>query len=188
MKIPHNVRSIVGLPGESIIERNPKARVELDPREKVSVYWNLQKRMWSIKQRGFVVAHSRSISLKNAFPEVQKAGQIRVVKEKRKNVHAWITGYIAHGNANWFMESGLEYGTYKASYDPYKAPAFFLTRVDTINQFEAILDVPGPYLGYTFMTSVPGIDGRFRPLVLCTSHGAQWRWAEAQDRLYREAA
>lgn len=181
MKIPHNVRSIVGLPGESIIERNPKARVELDPRDRVSVYWNLQKRMWSIKQKGFVVAHSRSISLKNAYPEVQPAGQRRVVKEKRKNVHAWITGYIAHGNAHWFMESGLEYGTYKVSYDPYKAPAFRLARVDSIIQSEAILEGSGAYLGYVFLTSVPGLDFRFRPLALCTSHGAWWRWKDAQE-------
>lgn len=187
MKIPHNVRSVVGIPGESIIELNPKARVELDPREKVSVYWNLQKRMWSIKQKGFVVAHSRSISLKNCYPEVQPAGQRRVVKEGRKNVHAWITGYIATGFNDRFMESGREYGTYKVSYDPYKAPAFRLARVDSITQYEAILEGSEAYMGYVFMTSVPGLDFRARPLALCTSHGAWWRWNEVQQEEWEAA-
>ena len=58
----------------------------------VEVYYNLHKKCLSVRKRGLVIAHVRSILLKNAEFVVQPAGRKRVLTEKRKNVHAYVRG------------------------------------------------------------------------------------------------
>ena len=58
----------------------------------VEVYYNLHKKCLSVRKRGLVVDHVSSILLKNARFVVQAAGRKRVLKEKRKNVHAFVRG------------------------------------------------------------------------------------------------
>ena len=59
------------------------------------VYWNLHKRCFSVRERGRVVAHVDSITLRNALFVVQRAGYERTVREKVRSVHAWVKGEIA---------------------------------------------------------------------------------------------
>lgn len=66
---------------------------------KVFVYFNLHKKLFSIKalegsNKGRVIAHSSSVSLKDASCKVSEAGRQRVIKEKRKNVHAGVVGTL----------------------------------------------------------------------------------------------
>jgi len=64
---------------------------------KVFVYFNLHKRCFSIKalegaDKGRVVAHSNALLLHNVTFKVSEAGRQRVIREKRKNVHAGVVG------------------------------------------------------------------------------------------------
>ena len=58
------------------------------------VYWNLHKRCFSVRERGRVVAHVDSITLRNALFVVQRAGYERTVREKVRSVHAWVKGEV----------------------------------------------------------------------------------------------
>ena len=90
---------------------------------KVFVYYNLHKHMWSIKalegpNKGRVVAHSRHVLLAGARGKVSEAGRQRVLREKRKNVHAGITGYLIH------MEREGYFPGHPVTYNPYKYKTF----------------------------------------------------------------
>lgn len=65
---------------------------------KVFVYYNLHKKLWSIKalegpMKGKVISHSDQVVLRDAVFKVSQAGRNRVLTEKRKNVHAGVVGY-----------------------------------------------------------------------------------------------
>lgn len=63
----------------------------------VRVYWNLHKNCYSyaVYENGKFgrVKHVNCVTLKSAFQVVSEVGRQRVLKEKRKNVHAYIVGY-----------------------------------------------------------------------------------------------
>ena len=64
---------------------------------KVFVYFNLHKKLFSIKamegeKKGKVIGHVPAIVLDNAKFKVSEAGRQRVIREKRKNVHAGVVG------------------------------------------------------------------------------------------------
>ena len=60
---------------------------------KIEVYWNLHKKLYSIRESGIVVDHMPALAITNATFAVQPAGRAKVVKEQRKNVHAFVRGY-----------------------------------------------------------------------------------------------
>ena len=64
--------------------------------EPMRVYRNLHKKCWSVQQkqkgRWKVVAHAESITLLDCVFRVSEAGRQRVLRESRKNVHAYIQG------------------------------------------------------------------------------------------------
>lgn len=60
----------------------------------VKVYFNFRSKLFSIQYKGRVVGHVNRIMLKNAKFKVSEAGRQRVLKEKRKNVHAFVCGEI----------------------------------------------------------------------------------------------
>ena len=66
--------------------------------EKYFVYYNLHKHLFSCKNKktGLVNKdlYSTSLKLSNCQFKVSEAGRQRVLKEKRKNVHAGIVGNI----------------------------------------------------------------------------------------------
>ena len=63
---------------------------------KVFVYYNLHQHMWSVKdiKTGRVICHQYEVQLYNATFKVSAAGRARVLKERRKNVHAGVQGYM----------------------------------------------------------------------------------------------
>jgi len=66
----------------------------IDRNKRVYVYFNLHKKVWSVRQGGKVVEHTKSIMLKDCKYLVGKAGRERVLREGRKNVHAGVSGYV----------------------------------------------------------------------------------------------
>lgn len=64
---------------------------------KVFVYFNLHKKVFSVRamegeNKGRVIAHTTTVELRDAVFKVSQAGRERVLKEKRKNVHAGVQG------------------------------------------------------------------------------------------------
>ena len=66
----------------------------MDKSKRVYVYFNLHKRMWSMRQSGKVIGHYHDLYLKDAKYLVSEAGRKRVLKEKKKNVHAGVSGFM----------------------------------------------------------------------------------------------
>ena len=90
---------------------------------RVFVYYNLHRHVWSIKalegpQKGLVIGHSPTVLLQNAAGKVSQAGRARVLRERRKNVHAGIVGTLVHTEAEGYFP-GLE-----VTYNPYKYETF----------------------------------------------------------------
>ena len=102
---------------------------------RVFVYWNLHKRLWSVKamqgeNKGRVIAHVKGLALKDATFKVSRAGRERVLREQRKNVHAGVVGELLQGK-DFF-------GTTRVTYNPYK----YTTFVKADNPEEVIRDAP----------------------------------------------
>ena len=92
----------------------------IDPSIKIFVYQNLHKKMWSIKQTGLVVAHADSLFMREAKFTVSEVGRQRVIKEKKKNVHAGIVGYLAAS-----IELKATHNHSSVGYNPYLAGVFY---------------------------------------------------------------
>ena len=117
-------------------------RKPYDPAKPVMVYRNLHSGLWSVRQNGIVVIHCNQIYLRDVTFRVQKGGQDRVRREGRKNVHAFVHGYICNAaeirseslKLNPDNPDGcLEYCP--AYYNPYKVDTF----VDMDNMERALL-------------------------------------------------
>lgn len=89
--------------------------------KRVRVYRNLHKDCFSVKcmKTGRVIAYVQEIVLKNVTYPVSKAGRERVLKEKRKNVHAFVQGIIDINNQITNLKEN------KICYNPYKKGHFF---------------------------------------------------------------
>ena len=64
---------------------------------RVFVYYNLHKKVWSVKalegeNKGRVILHAATLMLSDCTFKVSQAGRQRVLREKRKNVHAGVVG------------------------------------------------------------------------------------------------
>jgi hypothetical protein len=105
---------------------------------KVSVYRNLHNGLISIKSAssGLVLGHAESVDISSADFVVHEAGRQRVLKEKQKNVHAYVKGLLmdVRGFTPYKGRTigdtlGAIHSTYKdtvVSYNPYKAPHFVI--------------------------------------------------------------
>ena len=75
---------------------------------KAFVYWNLHRKCWSIRYegsgplKGKVVAHCTAFKMQNVELKVSEAGRQRVLRERRKNIHAGAYGDIFQmENVHW---------------------------------------------------------------------------------------
>ncbi len=89
----------------------------------VKVYWNLHKNVFSVQYKGRVVAHLDNIVLDNPRFYVSESGNKRVLKEKRKNVHAFIYGIIHRYTLTQDTDEPAGYSRVK--YNPYKCAFFY---------------------------------------------------------------
>ncbi len=92
--------------------------------ERVRVYWNLHKNIWSIMKKGKVIGHRDTILLKDVRFIVSQAGRNRVLKEKKKNVHAFAEGIV--------VEIGDCDKKEQITYNPYKFPYFYYKSDESI--------------------------------------------------------
>ena len=84
---------------------------------RVQIYWNSHKRLWSVRQNRRVVLHAENLLLSDCRFVVNERGRQRVLREKRKNVHAYVEGTLA--------AFGLGLHTaIRVTYNPYQDSAF----------------------------------------------------------------
>jgi len=94
---------------------------------RVEVYWNVPKKLFSVRAlkglyRGLVCMHTDAILLEEVTFAVQAAGRARVLREKRKNVHAFVRGMLVSTGANVPVE--VESAGWPVTYDPYRDTTF----------------------------------------------------------------
>lgn len=106
----------------------------------MQVYFNLHKKSWSVRdpRTGRVINKGQTqclVVLRDVTFKVSEAGRQRVIREKRKNVHAFACGDpVGFGSDPAFNAPGavarlLASATVPVSYNPYKAGHF--VRTDT---------------------------------------------------------
>lgn len=83
---------------------------------KVHVYKNLNRGDWSVRHQGKVIAHVAEIWLANVSFHVSEKARVRVIANKRREVHAWAIGEIVAS-----QPSGEAVAI---TYNPYRAATF----------------------------------------------------------------
>ena len=98
---------------------------------KVYVYWNLHRGMWSIKalegpDKGKVISRREKIVLADVEGKVSEAGRQRVLRERKKNVHAGMVGTLCDDDRHRTAEA-IRYIGDRVTYSPYKYTGFVHT-------------------------------------------------------------
>ena len=91
---------------------------------RVRVYWNLHKKLWSIKstKTNKVIGHDNHVVLSEAKFVVRKGGQKRVREQGKKNVHAFAVGMLA---SPFISHPPIEnFGWNRVRYNPYEDDYF----------------------------------------------------------------
>ena len=99
---------------------------------KVAVYRNLQKNCLSIQSRerenyGLIMGYCKSIFIRRPKFIVREKGRLKVLKEGRKNVHAFIVGECPSLKQWSWQDRYVTMGgnpTTKVFYNPYKYSTF----------------------------------------------------------------
>ena len=98
--------------------------------KRVEVYRNLKHGLralplYSIRYKGKVICRSRRVLLSNVTFKVSEAGRQRVIKEGRKNVHAFVVGYLVGTEGVYGIDKNTKKDLpVKVTYNPYLSPAF----------------------------------------------------------------
>ena len=87
---------------------------------KVEVYFNLHKRVFSVRscRTGRVIDHTKHVHIVNPKFVVREGGRQRVLRERKKNVHAFV-----RGNLTAFKDSPSHLAD-TVGYNPYKYDSF----------------------------------------------------------------
>jgi len=94
----------------------------------VDIYFNLHKKVFSVRKKGKVIYHAIAVSVLDPKFVVQPSGRAKVLRDKVKNVHAfvrthsiWVT-WPKDIKDDWYCEKVFEKERIK--YNPYMADTF----------------------------------------------------------------
>lgn len=109
-----------------------------NPIKRVQVYWNVHKECWSVrdKKTNKVIAHTDSIMLDNARFVVNESGRKRVLREQRKNVHAYVEGDVcirSYTNTDYAIYKKMD-NPVQVRYNPYQGNSFYLNNPNFHNE------------------------------------------------------
>lgn len=100
---------------------------------RVRVHYHLRKKVWSIidPKTRLVIRHADTVTLADARFRVSEAGRQRCLRDKTRNVHAWVEGeLLATGNR---LTATAEK---TARYNPFIAGHFFSdNRTENVVEF-----------------------------------------------------
>lgn len=96
------------------------------------VYWNIRRKCWSVRMNRKVIGHFSQLFLQQCSFHVSERGRQRVLRERRKNVHAYVKGFALSWQAHEQVENRLSGGLgvpwdcpgELVSYNPYRGPDF----------------------------------------------------------------
>ena len=91
---------------------------------RVRVARNLHKKLYSIRYKGKVIGYRKRVLLTNVRFLVSEAGRMRVLRDKRKNLHAFAEGdWVRRGGAFGIDENGKDFPI-RVKYNPYVNESF----------------------------------------------------------------
>lgn len=93
----------------------------IDPSKPVKCYKNLHTKAISVQQDGIVQCHVDNIVLQEASFHVSEKGRDRVRREKSKNVHAYIKGFVVDARET---DEILPFDWQSVRYNPYETDWF----------------------------------------------------------------
>ena len=114
------------MPVKPFCDTSTEVLEHIDPTKKVRVYRNLHKKCVSVKQGNIVRCHATNVVLKDCKFIVSEAGQRRVRNEKKKNVHAFIEGFVVDARRSLEL---LDFGWETVYYNPYTTEHWQLAQV-----------------------------------------------------------
>jgi hypothetical protein len=88
---------------------------------RVEVYYNLHKNVFSIRHKGKVIAWGNRVTIEDPEYIVREKGRQKVLKEGRKNVHAFVRGTLS--DIDIFNQECLLMPR-EVTYNPYKYDSF----------------------------------------------------------------
>jgi hypothetical protein len=93
--------------------------------QRVEIYWNLHKHCFSVRKDGRVVCHVVRAFVDSPEFVVRKTGREKVLRDKRKNVHAFVRGILwSLDDLRMDLLNSVE--AIPVSYDPYKNESFVM--------------------------------------------------------------
>ena len=119
--------------------------------QKVRVYWNLHKNVWSVQscKTNLVIDHKSHMTLKDAKFVVRKGGQKRVREEGKKNVHAFAVGYLMSSKQSSYHDWDM------VKYNPY-TDDYFMHKGEDHDKWN---EIPRDFVGYIRMESLHHENG-----------------------------
>lgn len=115
---------------KTLVDSLESATPLFDATRPVRVYRNLNSKCYSVQQDGIVRFHAKQLAIRNFRTIVNNTARMRVLREKRKNVHAFIEGIIydigdrvLYSEVDFIQKNGLEFRCYTAffGYNPYES-------------------------------------------------------------------
>lgn len=91
----------------------------------VDLYWNLHRDVFSVHSRrredyGLVIAHVDSFTVSDVEFVVRESGRQKVLRERRKNVHAFVRGLWAEQGSHEQFTGNI----WRVKYSPYSGDSF----------------------------------------------------------------
>lgn len=106
----------------------------LKPGPAFRVYRNLHKNCFSIKRQGLVLGHAEALYMQNVTFAVSEAGRQRVLRTKRKTVHATVNArnFTVMPKSDPFPIHGVPEDKVwtEIHYNPYKCDGFYAVSKD----------------------------------------------------------
>lgn len=132
------------------------------------VYRNLHRECWSVRLRGRVVAHEQDVWIHTAQFKVSEPGRQRVLREKRKNVHAFVSGRRTIASRPWSSATDLYGKPVCVKYNPYKSGHFY-TEIELPEVAIGGYEIVGALSGLRFVNHAA--------FVQLKADGTVWAWA-----------
>lgn len=126
--------------GNDVVDDNqiqPFKGRTIDTAKPIYLYRNLNRkgRVYSIKQDGLVVAHTKSICMRNVEFVVNSKTKNRIIETKERSVHAYVKGYYTT-SCNKVTSSGTLPIIIK--YDPFIERDFYMEGNDIMDISDAM--------------------------------------------------
>lgn len=102
---------------------HPYKNRQVNMTKPVLVYKNLHNGKFSLKQNNLVVGHVDCVTLKQVCFIVNERNRQRVIRERQKNVHAFVKGYVVD-----FIEQDVKEDSVFITYNPYKFDNFVFAK------------------------------------------------------------